>query len=65
MEKKASETISREVVVTLLRRCGMHDQADEAERTLPEFAEHAHYHRLLASKGISLEKLMDRLGGSP
>jgi hypothetical protein len=64
MQKKG-ETISRDEVARLLRRAGFYEHADEVEQILPEIANHEHCHRLLASRGISLEKLMDRLGGSP
>jgi hypothetical protein len=65
MQKKDRETIGRDEVVRLLRRASLHKDADEVEQILPEVANHEYCHRLLASRGITLEKLMDRLGGSP
>jgi hypothetical protein len=57
--------LSRQNIVTVLRRTGMSDVADELLRTLPETADRQALERFCVTHGLSRQALMDRMGGSP
>jgi hypothetical protein len=52
-------------VVSVLRRAGLSEVADEAMRTLPDPVEPEDLARFGAEHGLSPESLRDRMGGSP
>jgi hypothetical protein len=52
-------------VVSMLRRAGLNQVADEAQRTLPDPVELEELQRFGAEHGLSRESLIDRMGGSP
>jgi hypothetical protein len=56
---------SREHVVSLLRREGFAEVADEALRTLPDPVEDRQVANFLVPYGITLDELISRMGGSP
>jgi hypothetical protein len=56
---------SRQHIVTVLRRTGMPEIADELLRTLPESADPKEVERFCAAHGLSLQSLVERMGGSP
>jgi hypothetical protein len=57
--------LSRQYIVTVLRRTGMADVADELLRALPENADPKDVERFCAAHGLSRQSLVDRMGGSP
>ena len=56
---------SRQRVVDVLRRTGLKEAAEEAERSLSDPVDRAELDRFAIAHGLSRESLMDRLGGSP
>ena len=52
-------------LVDVLRRTGLMEVADEAERTLPDPVDMATMDRFCTAHGLSKDALMDRMGGSP
>jgi hypothetical protein len=56
---------SLDEVVSTLRRAGMKDAADEAQRTLTDPVDNAALDQFCATHGISAQTLIDRMGGSP
>ena len=52
-------------LVSVLRRTGLMEVADEAERTLPDPVDSATIERFCIAHGLSKDTLMDRMGGSP
>ena len=52
-------------VVEVLRRTGLTEEAEEAERTLSDPPDQAELDRFAAAHGLSAEVLAERLGGSP
>ena len=56
---------SREKIVSTLRRAGLADVADDAQRTLPDQVDTQTLDRFCAARGLSTQMLADRMGGSP
>jgi hypothetical protein len=52
-------------VVEVLRRTGLTEAAEEAQRTLSDPPDQAELDRFAVAHGLSAEMLADRLGGSP
>jgi hypothetical protein len=52
-------------VVTVLRRAGLAQLAEEAQRTLADPVDRKDLERFAATHGLSPESLTDRMGGSP
>ncbi len=52
-------------VVGVLRRTGLAQLADEAERTLPDPVGREELERFAVTHGLSPESLTERMGGSP
>jgi hypothetical protein len=52
-------------LVSVLRRTGLAEVADEAERTLPDPVDSETADRFCAAHGLSKDSLMNRMGGSP
>lgn len=52
-------------LVSVLRRTGLVEVADEAERTLPDPVDSAAMERFCVAHGLTKDTLMDRMGGSP
>jgi hypothetical protein len=52
-------------LVHVLRRTGLAEVADEAERTLPDPVDSATIERFCAAHGLTKDTLMNRMGGSP
>jgi hypothetical protein len=57
--------LSRQHIVTVLRRTGMPDVADELLRDLPETADPKDVQRFCTAHGLSMQSLVERMGGSP
>ena len=57
--------VSREQIVTMLRRAGLEDAAAEALATLPEQVGSTDAVRFCTAHGLSNESMADRMGGSP
>jgi len=60
-----SVQFSRQHVVDLLRRTGMADAADEAERVLPDPVDLEYLTQWGAKHGVSRDDLISQMGGSP
>jgi len=56
---------SRQHVVEVLRRCGFHELADEALRVLPDRVDLETLDKFTAPSNLTVEELVDRMGGSP
>jgi hypothetical protein len=56
---------SREQVITVLRRIGLKEVAEEARQTLPDPVDEPELQRFAAAHGLTRESLMERMGGSP
>ena len=52
-------------VVGILRRAGLTQLAEEAQRTLPDPVSTKALEHFGAAHGVSLEMLTERMGGSP
>jgi hypothetical protein len=52
-------------IVSVLRRTGLAEVADEAERTLPDPVDSATAEQFCAAHGLTKDVLMSRMGGSP
>jgi hypothetical protein len=52
-------------VVGVLRRAGLIQLADEAQRTLPDPVDMQELEHFAAEHGVSREMLNERMGGSP
>ena len=61
----ATQLISRQHVVDVLRTAGLMDEADEAARELPDPVEIDRATQFLAPHGITKDALISRMGGSP
>jgi hypothetical protein len=57
--------IAKQEVVKLLRRAGLPEAADEADRTLPDPVELERAQEFGARYGITRDDLISRMGGSP
>jgi hypothetical protein len=55
----------RDEVVTLMRRVGLNEVADDAQLHLPESVSLDEALRFLQERGVSRDVLTDMLGGSP
>jgi len=60
-----SMQFSRQHVVDLLRRTGLADAADEAERVLPDPVDLDTVIQWGAKHGVTRDDLVSRMGGSP
>ena len=56
---------SLEHVVTVLKRTGLTQLAEEAQRTLPDPVDRKDLERFAAIHGLSPEYMTDRMAGSP
>jgi hypothetical protein len=56
---------TRDNIVATLRRAGLVEEAERAERLLPDSGEFDDMVKPLEARGISRDMLIDRLGGSP
>jgi hypothetical protein len=56
---------SRQYVVETLRRAGLREIADLAEKTLPDPVDRKTLDQFAAAQGVSPSSLMDRMGASP
>jgi hypothetical protein len=52
-------------VVDVLRRTGFADLADDAARVLPDPADTGEVEKFLAPHGITVDRLISEMGGSP
>ena len=52
-------------VVSVLRRAGLAQLAEEAQRTLPDPVDRKELEHFGAVHGLSLDVLAERMGGSP
>lgn len=50
-------------IVEVLKERGQHQQADQAEQSLPEQVDTDEHGGLLAQHGISVEELLSKFGG--
>jgi hypothetical protein len=57
--------VTRQHVVEALRRAGLWEEAAEAEAALPESTELEEMAKYCAAFGISQDRLVSLLGGSP
>jgi hypothetical protein len=57
--------IAKQEVVKVLRRAGLPEVADEADRTLPDPVELERAQEFGARYGITRDDLISRMGGSP
>ena len=56
---------SRQHVVEVLRRCGLYEIADEAQQVLPDPVDLETLDRFTAPYDLTINELVDRMGGSP
>jgi hypothetical protein len=56
---------SRSEVLAIMRRVGMGDRIAEAQQRLPEVVDLTRDDPLLYDLGLTLDQLVNRLGGSP
>jgi hypothetical protein len=56
---------TRDNIVATLRRAGFVEEAERAERLLPESGEFDEMVKPLEAHGMNRDLLIDRLGGSP
>jgi hypothetical protein len=56
---------TRDNIVAALRRAGFMEEAERAERLLPDSGEFDEMVKPLEAHGMSRDMLIDRLGGSP
>jgi hypothetical protein len=56
---------TKEQVLALMRRMGLHDRIPEAEHLLPTVVDLHRNERLLARLGLGIDEATDALGGSP
>lgn len=59
-----SMALSRQQIAGVLRRAGLQDAAADALATLPDQVQAKDLERFCAAYGLSVESLVDRLGGS-
>jgi hypothetical protein len=60
-----SMQVSRQHVVDLLRRTGMPNAAEEAERVLPDPVDMDEVTKWAAEHGVTHDDLVSQMGGSP
>jgi hypothetical protein len=51
-------------IITVMRRVGLGDRVAEAQQTLPEVIDLDRDEQLLYRLGLSMDRIVDRLGGS-
>jgi hypothetical protein len=56
---------SKQQVIALMRRLGLHDRIDEAERDLPEVIDLTRDAATLARLGLGLDIAVNALGADP
>jgi hypothetical protein len=56
---------ARQDVVDMLRRTGLPELAEEALRVLPDPVDLDFAAEVLQSYGVTMDELIDRMGGSP
>lgn len=54
----------RSEIITVMQRAGLGDRVAEAQQTLPEVIDLDRDAQLLDRLGLSLDRIVDRLGGS-
>ena len=57
--------VTRQHVVDVLRTAGLPEEADEANRSLPEHVDFERAAQFLQRYGITKDMLISRMGGSP
>lgn len=57
--------LSRRFVVDELHRLGYSEVADEASRDLPDPVDPEHLEQFAARHNISIDEMINRMGGSP
>lgn len=57
--------VSRQWVIDTLRRLGYAEQADEAQKVLPDPVDFEQLAQFAGQHGVSRDELIDRMGGSP
>ena len=57
--------VSRQQIARMLRRAGLEEAAADALAILPERVPAEDIQQFCAAHGLSVESLVDRLGGSP
>jgi hypothetical protein len=57
--------ITKHEVVRVLRNAGLHDAADEAEKSLPDTLDLEDALQFGLRHGITRDELISRMGGSP
>jgi hypothetical protein len=57
--------IAKREIVEMLRRAGLPEAADEADRSLPDRVELERAQEFGARYGITRDELISRMGGSP
>jgi hypothetical protein len=56
---------TKEQVIALMRRMGLHDRIPEAEHVLPNVVDVRRDEVILARLGLGIDEATDALGGSP
>jgi len=56
---------SRQEIVTILRRTGYPELADEAERVLPDQVDVSQLEAFASSHGVNRDDFISEMGGSP
>jgi hypothetical protein len=57
--------LSRQQIIRMLRRAGLADVADAAQKSLPDPVDSKILDHFCARYGLSKDSLVDRMGGSP
>lgn len=55
--------LDKDQIIEFLREQGRHDQADEAQQSLPDKVDTDQHGGLLAQHGIDVPELLSKLGG--
>lgn len=61
----AKHQVSKQTVIDLMRQIGLQDRIPEAQRILPDQVDPDSDGPKLASLGMSLDRVVDELGGGP
>ena len=64
-EVRVALLIAKREIVEMLRRAGLPEAADEADRSLPDRVELERAQEFGARYGITRDELISRMGGSP
>jgi hypothetical protein len=59
-----SDTRSKQQVLELMRRLGLHDRIEQAERDLPEVVDLRRDGEVLERLGLNVDRAVNGLGGS-